>query len=144
MTEKEFLKNKQAYVEDVLHILDRRAEDEAKLIFKRYREDEGSMQYTGISDAISTEINGHYARLFQFFQTQPDLAERPLFRRVILNHLPAFIRKNAKYRIRIKKLPPKIQYAILAAEIATSIVYQGEWEVDLESRLRQYVNKRFG
>jgi glutamate dehydrogenase len=129
-------------VEDVLKILDKRAEEEAKLIFRRYHECGGEALYTEISDALSKEINGHYARLFALFQDQPEISNQPLFRKVILNHLPAFIRQTPKFRARVKKLPPKIKYAILASEIASFIVYQGGWEVDFITRLREYLKER--
>lgn len=77
---------------------------------------------------ISEEIKEHYGRLFAFFQSRPELADQLLFRRAILQHLPAFISLNAKYRRRVGKLPQKIKFAILAAEIASSIVYRGGWE----------------
>ena len=141
MSEKEFLAHKEEYVEDVLKILDKRAEEEAKLIFKRYHEYRGEALYTEISDALSREINGHYATLFALFQDRPELSEQPLFRRVLLNHLPAFIRENPKYRARVKKLPPKFKSAILASEIASFIVYQGGWEVEFETRLRDYLKE---
>jgi glutamate dehydrogenase len=141
MTEKEFLAHKEAYVDDVLKILDKRAEEEAKLIFKRHHELGGKTLYTEISDALSREINGHYAMLFALFQDQPELSEQSLFRKVLLNHLPAFIRETPKYRARVKKLPPKFKYAILASEIASFIVYQGGWEVEFETRLSDYLKE---
>jgi glutamate dehydrogenase len=141
MTEKEFLAHKEEYVEDVLKILDKRAEEEAKLIFKRYHEYGGKTLYTEISDTLSREINGHYAILFALFQDRPELSEQSLFRKVLLNHLPAFIRETPKYRARVKKLPPKFKYAILASEIASFIVYQGGWEVEFETRLRDYLKE---
>ncbi len=144
MSEKEFLKNKDAYVEDVLDILEKRAEQEANLIFKRYLEGDGEVLYTEISSAISKEINSHYAKLFDFFQQRPPLADSPTYRKVILNHLPAFVREKPKYRARIKNLPPKIKYAILASEIASTIVYDGQWEEDLETRLKGYTKQKFG
>jgi glutamate dehydrogenase len=142
MTEKEFLKNKNAYVGDVLHILEKRAEQEANLIFKRHRENNGEVFYTEISSSISKEINDHYARLFEFFQERPQLADLPVYRKVILKHLPEFVRVKPKYRARIKDLPPKIKYAILASEIASTIVYEGGWEVDLETRLKGYAKQK--
>lgn len=141
LTEKEFLKEKEAYVGDVLRILDKRAEDEANLIFKRHHEQEGKRLYTEISNAISMEINDHYAKLFDFFRDRPELSDRLRYRKVLLNHLPALIREQPKYRARIKKLPPKIKYAILASEIASYIVYHGGWDVDFESRLEGYLKK---
>ncbi len=142
MQEKEFLAHKEEYVGDVLKILDKRAEEEAKLIFKRYHEYGGEALYTQISDDLSREINGHYARLFALFQDQPELSEQSLFRKVLLNHLPALIRETPKYRARVRKLPPKFKYAILASEIASFIVYHGGWEVDFISRLGEYLKER--
>jgi glutamate dehydrogenase len=137
--EKEFLKNKGAYVRDVLTILDKRAEDEANLIFRRHRESHPGTLYTHISDAISREINEHYMSLFPFFHNRPHLSDKPIFRKVLLNHLPAFLKEHDKYKARIKRLPLKIKSAILAVEIATSIVYGGGWEMDLEKRLQEYL-----
>ncbi len=143
MTEKEFLIHKEDYVRGVLEILEKRAEDEARLIFKRYKEKKGSLLLTEISDAISIEINEHYEGLFRFFQERPELADQRVFRKMLLNHLPSLIRKTPKYRARIKRLPPKIKSAILASEVASSIVYRGGWELDLESRLRNFLKHYF-
>ena len=141
MKEEEFLAEKEAYVADVLSILDKRAGDEANLIFRRHRESEGSMSYTEIGNAVSKEINEHYAKLFNFFREHPHLLEKELFHKVLLNHLPALIRKNTKYRRRVKKLLPKIRFAILASEIATRIVYGGGWKIDFEYQLEEYLKK---
>jgi glutamate dehydrogenase len=126
LSEKEFLDQKDAYVADVIKILNKRAEDEARLIFRRYREAGGSQLYTEISTAISTEINAHYARLFSFFQQNPHLCAKPLYRKAILAHLPRLLASEPRYRARIKGLPAKYQYAILSSEIASSMVYRGE------------------
>ncbi len=139
MTEREFRAHKEEYVADVLAILERRAEDEARLIFRRHREGQGRLPFTAISDALSGEINAHYARLFEFFQSRPALAGEPAFRRVLLDHLPRFVRDHRRYRLRVKDLPAKIQHAMLAAELATRIVYRGGWDADFESRLRGFV-----
>ena len=143
MTTKEFLTHKEAYVRDVLDILEKRAEEEAKLIFQKHREAEGKLLYTDISNAISMEINNHYARLFSFFQAHPEWPNQPLFRKVLLNHLPALMRESPKFRARVKRLPPKIKHAILSSEIASSIVYHGGWEMDFGSRLREYAKEQF-
>jgi glutamate dehydrogenase len=141
MSEKEFLKYKEAYVNDVLQILEKRAADEANLIFRRHDEQEEKQLFTEISAELSTEINDHYTRLFAFFSERPDLADKQVFQKTILDHLPAFIRNQAKYRARIKDLPPKIKFAILASEISTRIVYRGDWETDMETRLISYLKQ---
>ncbi len=142
MSEAEFLRNKEPYVNDVLGILEKRAGDEARLIFERHRQGVSKRLYTEISNEISTEINNHYAGLFEFFQSRPELADQPLFKEAILNHLPSFINEKPKFKARIKELPPKIKFAILAAEIATMIVYQGGWELDFETRLKGYLKEQ--
>jgi glutamate dehydrogenase len=143
MTEKEFLSHKEEYVRDVLSILEKRAADEAALIFRRKRETP-SRAYTAISDAISVEINGHYARLFDFFRSRPALSLALPWRRALLAHLPAFLRDHPRYRRRISRLPVKYRSAILASEIASTIVYRGGFEQDLEADLERYVRKAFG
>ncbi len=143
MTTKEFLTHKEAYVQDVLDILERRAEEEAVLIFRRHHENNGKLLYTDISNAISLEINEHYARLFSLFQSHPEWSGHPLFRKVFWAHLPALIRENPKFRARVKGLPQKIKDAILSSEIASHIVYHGGWELDLERKLKEFVKKDF-
>ncbi len=143
MTAREFLAHKEAYVQDVLAILEKRAEEEANLIFLRHRQGNGKLFYTDISNAISEEINDHYAKLFSYFQSRPELCDQPLFRKVLLNHLPALIRESPKLRGRVKRIPPKIKNAILSSEIATRIVYHGGWEMDFEGRLKEFIKENF-
>ena len=97
---------------------------------------------TEISDAISTEINSHYARLFRFFQGRPELLAQPLFRRVILSHLPKLVGEEPRYRRRIAKLPQKYLCAILAAELGSSMVC-GERETEYEDILRLHIARNF-
>ena len=143
MTEKEFLAHKEEYVRDVLAILEKRAEDEALLIFRRKREAGAALSYTEISDAISVEINAHYARLFDFFRSRPAVAQSAPFRRALLSHLPWLLRRNIRFRRRIARLPVKYRWAILASEIASTIVYRGGFVQDFEGDLRRYVGKIF-
>ena len=144
MSDEEFLANKEAYVAEVMKILDKRAGDEARLIFKRYGEAGGAKLYTEISAEVSNEINEHYARLFEFFQNRPELLERELFHKVLLSHLPAFVASRPKFKGRVHDLPVKIKCAILASEIASFIVYHGEWDSNLEDRLTGYLEPHFG
>ncbi|MDD2736243.1 MAG: amino acid dehydrogenase, partial [Desulfuromonadaceae bacterium] len=113
------------------------------LIFRRQREPGSNLLYTEISDAISQEINGHYARLFNFFQQRPQLCDQPQFREAILNHLPRLVREDPQYRGRVKDLPAKYRYAILAAEIASSLVYCGDREADFEEMLKGHLTRNF-
>ncbi len=141
MSEKEFFEHKERYVADVLDILVRRAADEARLIFRRRGEGQGS--FTDISAAISREINAHYARLFDYFQKRPELAERPLYRRALLAHLPRLLRETPRFRKRIGQLPAKYKAAILASEIASSLIYQQDVEAEYEAMLNAHLQRHF-
>lgn len=141
LTDEEFLKHKKRYVKDVLAILVRRAADEANLIMARRREQ--GLLGTEISDRISGEINGHYARLFKFFEARPGLSQEPLFRAAILSHLPAILREDSRFRRRVDRLPPKYRSAILAAEIGSSMVYRGNPDAEFEDMLRLHMERNF-
>jgi glutamate dehydrogenase len=143
LREREFLAHKEAYVADVLGILEQRAANEAELIFRRHREARGKLTFTEISDAISVEINRHYAQLFDFFQSRPELCNQPLYRHALLAHLPRMIRENAQFRSRVRNLPPSYRAAMLAVEIASMIVYRGGFERNFEDDLRTYVARMF-
>jgi glutamate dehydrogenase len=141
-SEQEFLAEKDRYVNDVLEILETVAEYEARLILKR-RRDNPSLLCTEISDEISTEINSHYARLFTFFQERPELCLQPFYRRAINGHLPAIIQTEPRYRNRIRRLPPKYLFAILAAEIGSSIVYRGNRDIAFEDEVKLHISRNF-
>lgn len=141
-SEQEFLAEKERYVADVLHILEKVSEDEARLILKRRREQPGLL-CTEISDAISTEMNVHYSRLFKYFQEHPEICMQPIYRRAIIGHLPRILQDEVRYCTRIKKLPQKYIFAILAAEIGSSMVYRGDREAEFEGALKQHVAKNF-
>ncbi len=142
LSEREFLAEKERYVADVLEILEKRAGDEAQLILRRHRE-QPMLLCTEISDALSSEINGLYARIFKFFQGRPELCLQPLFRRAILSHLPRMLREEPRYRRRIGKLPQKYLFAILAAEIGSSLAYRGDREAAFEDTIRLHLTRYF-
>jgi glutamate dehydrogenase len=139
LTEQEFMAHKERYVADVLEILEKRAEDEARLILKRRRETGAFC--TDISNSLSGEINAYYAQLFKFFLARPELCALPLFRRTIFNHLPRILREEEQYRRRLRKLPAKYVFAILAAEIGSSLVYQGNQEAGFEEMIKGHLNR---
>ncbi len=144
LSEKEFFAHKEEYVAGVLEILEKRASDEAELIFRRYREAGGKVSYTEISGSLSREINDWYARIFDHFQARPDLTLKEPFRRTLLAHLPAVIRETPRFRVRVRNLLPKVRAAILAAEIATTIVYRDGFTTDFGQDLKAYAARRFG
>jgi len=141
LSEEEFLENKKEYVKDVLSILERRAEDEARLLVRRHKD--GKKPWTAISDDVSVEINSRYSRLFEFFQKNPDIGKQEMFERVILSHLPALLREDPRFRGRLGVLPPKYRSAILAAEIGSSMVYRADQDAEFEDSIRLHVARRF-
>jgi glutamate dehydrogenase len=142
-SEEEFLAHKAEYVRDVLEILERRAADEANLIFRRHREEGGKRSFTEISNAISVEINAHKAELFGFFRAKPDLWSKPQYRSALLAHLPRMVRERPELAARVERLPSKYRSAILAAEIGTAMVYRRSPEPDFATALESYVTQLF-
>ena len=140
LEEDEFLVNKREYVDDVLEILERRAEDEPLLLVQRYRDSKKPL--TEISDDVSGEIIERKRRLFEFFQKNPDASRQEAFERVILSHLPALLR-NQRFRPRLGRLSPKYRSAILAAEIGSSMVYRADHDAEFEDSVRRHVERRF-
>ena len=143
MSDDEFLADKDRYVSDVLQILDKRAADEARLILSRHMESEGTRLYTEISDDISREINAHYSRLFDLFKRNPELCDEPLLRKALLTHLPRLIRESRKYRARLNEIPEKYRYAIVASEIASSLVYKSNRDIDFVDRIRGHLKRMY-
>ena len=139
LTDKEFFINKERYVNNVLAILEKRAADEARLILARRKESLDSMPYTEISDLISQNINSLYSRLFQFFSDRPEYCLKNPYRGALLAHLPGIVREEPAFRRRIARLPRKYQAAILAAEIAASLVYTGNRDADFEDMVRRHL-----
>ncbi len=142
LSDQEFLAHKERYVSDVLAILEKRAGDEARLILRRHHDKPGLL-CTEISDALSSEINAHYARLFRYFQSRPELPLQEPYRRALLAHLPAMLREEPRLRRRVSRLLPKYRAAILAAEIGSSMVYRGDREADFEDAVRLHVQRHF-
>ncbi len=143
LDEKEFLANKPEYVRDVLEILEKRARDEASLLFRRHREEGGRRKFTELSEALSIEINQHKARLFQWFEAHPEDTLRAPYRQALLAHLPRIIRESASYKLRVKQLPSKYRSAILAAELATTMVYRQPLEPDFGAAIHAYAQQMF-
>lgn len=141
LSEEEFLANKKRYVKGVLEILQKRASDEAALILARHHK--SGQLYTEISDSISAEINANYARLFNFFQSKPELCLEEPFVDAIYSHLPEMLRTETKFRRRLSRLPQKYRSAILAAEIGSSMVYRGDRDEEFEDSVRLHLGRHF-
>lgn len=124
LSDAEFLAHKAAYVADVLQILNRLAEQEARLIIKRHREAGGVVPYTDFTNVISRQINEHYARMFAYFQANPQKVQEAAYRHAILQNMAQLIQTD--FPERIDRLPEKIKYAVLAVKLASSLVYEND------------------
>ena len=123
----EFLAHKEAYVNDVIAILNQMAELEARSVIRKYRELDGSETYTEISSLLSHEINNHYARMFDYFESKPDQINLPKQQKAMLAHMPDLIKNSAEFSPRLQThLPEKVKYAILASKLASGLVYAGD------------------
>ena len=143
LSDREFLKHKDEYVADVLAILERRAADEARLIFARRKQSGGSQSYTMIAGALSREINLNYGRIFNYLQVHSELLDTAPMRRAVKAHLPKFL-QSTRYLKRLPlRLPLKYRAAMVAAELAARMVYDGDWESDFGSELTAYVRRKF-
>lgn len=141
MNDKEFLDNKSAYVKDVLSILEKRAVDEAKLIFQRHSQPKNTLLYTEISNEISYEINDLTSEIFEYLISHPESLSKPHYKKVLLAHLPDFIQKKKKFRDRVKDLPLKYRGAIISTEIATRSIYSGGFDAPFEVKLEQFARR---
>jgi len=127
LSDEEFLANKEEYVNDVIEILNHMAEVEARAVIRKYRELEGSETYTEISSLLSQEINNHYARMFDYFEANPEQIKLPKQQKAMLSHMPNIIKNSDQFGARIQThLPDKVKFAILASKLASGLVYAGD------------------
>ena len=143
LSEREFLKHKDVYVADVLDILEKRAADEARLIFARRRQSGGSQSFTMIAGDLSREINLNYGKIFNYLQVHAELLDTAPMRRAIKAHLPKFLQQTCYLKRLPQRLPLKYRAAMVAAELAARMVYDGDWESDFGSELTAYVRRKF-
>ena len=139
LTEQEFMACKEQYVADLLEILRKRAGDEARLILRRWKEADGGLSYTAISDQISQNINSFYHRIFSYFLERPELCAKRPYRDALIRHMPRILAETPRFRRRITRLPAKYLAAILAAEIGASLVYSSNRDMDFEEMIRRHL-----
>ena len=141
MNDKEFLSNKNDYVRDVLSILEKRAVDEAKVIFQRYNQPQNELLYTEISNEISHEINNLTNQIFEYLIAHPESLSKAYYKKLLLVHLPLLVQKRKKFRDRVKNLPFKYRAAIVSTETATRSIYSGGFDQPFEDKLEQFARR---
>jgi glutamate dehydrogenase len=124
LSTKEFLAIKETYVSQVIDILRQKADFEAKLLFREYARPGNARNLVELSMDISREINlVTDALLDELGSREKTVLADPFFQSLVLKHCPPVLVE--KYRDRIlERLPAPHRIAILAAFIASYIVYR--------------------
>lgn len=133
--EAEFLELKQAYVADVLNILDARVRAEARRLFADHRRT--GTPLTRLSDSLSREINrvadavaAELCRAHPGGACTASIEHDPQLATVLHDYLPPSLRRAHADRI-FDRLPVAYQSALVAADTAARIVYaEGEGWLD--------------
>lgn len=123
LSSEEFYAIKDRYIAEVLDRLREKAALEANLLFAEYKLSGGRKTLVQLSKEISQEINQVTDVLLEAFTKEREkLLQEELFRRILLLHCPPVLREL--YETRIFTLPHSHIVAILAASIASYIVYR--------------------
>jgi glutamate dehydrogenase len=124
ISEREFLDIKPTYVSQVIDILRQKADNEAKLLFREYLRSGGKRTLVDLSMDVSREINEVTDVLLdELTRREKDVERDEFFMGLVLSHCPKVLVE--KYRARIlEKLPLAHKIAILAAYMASNIVYR--------------------
>lgn len=123
LDEEEFMSIKDVYVKQVIDILREKASMEAKLLFREFGLYAGTKNLVTISKEISRDIN-HLTDILltEFSHLGEEVLKNKLYLNLILKHCPPILVEKYKDRI-TSKLPLSYMVAILAAQIASYIVY---------------------
>jgi glutamate dehydrogenase len=123
MSEAEFLEIKDRYVAEVLDILRVRARDEARLILREFKASDQQRHLTDISLDLSREINLASDKLYEMLMREaPDLATDAEFGALLFSYCPPVLVERYHDAI-LRKVPRRHQYALVAAFVASRIVY---------------------
>ncbi len=124
LSTKEFMEIKEEYVKQVLDILRQKADNEAKLLFRAYQESGARKTLVELSMEISREINDLTdLMLDELTKRQEEILSDPTCNDIIIKHCPPVLVRL--YRDRIESmLPPAHKIAIIAAYIASYIIYR--------------------
>ncbi|MFW7381356.1 MAG: NAD-glutamate dehydrogenase domain-containing protein [Oligoflexus sp.] len=124
LSSKEFIEIKTQYVAEVIDILRKKADLEAKLLFRAYSQEDGNKSLVELSLMISKEINKITDILLEELTKDIDevLKDR-FYQEIVLRHCPAIIiEKFGEERI-LTRLPEAHQIAIIASSVASYVVY---------------------
>jgi glutamate dehydrogenase len=122
LSPEEFVEIKDIYVGQVIDGLRAKAAEEAKLLFSEYINNGGRQTLVDLSLTISKEINEVTDTLLEEFEKDPkEVLGKSIYTDILYRHVPPILVE--KYRDRIESLPEAHKIAILAAFIASRIIY---------------------
>ena len=94
LSKEDYLGIKDNYIQEVLEILQEKANKEASLLFSSFQESKSSETLVSLSQRISREINDLTDILLdRLIVDQDKVLQDPLFQRIIISHCPAILRK---------------------------------------------------
>ena len=124
LSTEEFLEIKDVYVNQVIEILRKKADAEAKLLFHEFTHHGGKKTLVELSMEISREINEVTDILLdELTARSDDVLNDTSYQSMIYRHVPPVLVEKFKDRI-LTRLPTAHKIAVLAAYIASYIVYR--------------------
>ncbi|WP_218110187.1 NAD-glutamate dehydrogenase domain-containing protein [Oligoflexus tunisiensis] len=123
LSAEEFLEIKTIYVSEVIQILRKKADQEAKLLFRELSQEE-NRNLVDLSLLISREINHLTDVLLEnLSERTDDVLKDPFFQDIVIQHCPPVLVE--KYRDRIlERLPDAHKIAIISSSVASYVVYK--------------------
>jgi glutamate dehydrogenase len=123
LSAQEFLDIKPIYVSEVIEILRKKADQEAKLLFRELAQ-EDNRNLVDLSLLISKEINHLTDVLLEnLSERTEDVLKDPFFQDIVIRHCPPVLVE--KYRDRIlERLPDAHKIAIISSSVASYVVYK--------------------
>jgi len=120
----EFAEIKDIYVKQVLEIIRRNADQEAKLLFREWLKNKNNTDLVKLSYEISTEINqAKDILLDKLNQLKDEELVVDKFNFVLFKHCPSILVEKYKDRI-LNRLPRAHKIAILSAHMASHVIYR--------------------
>lgn len=120
----EFAEIKSIYVTQVLEIIRRNADQEAKLLFREWLKNKNGTDLVKLSYEISTEINqAKDILLDKLNKLNDEELSASKFNFILLKHCPSILVEKFKDRI-LNRLPRAHKIAILSAHMASHVIYR--------------------
>ncbi|HET9241046.1 MAG TPA: NAD-glutamate dehydrogenase domain-containing protein [Oligoflexus sp.] len=123
LSAQEFLDIKPVYVSEVIQILRKKADQEAKLLFRELSQ-EDNRNLVDLSLLISKEINHLTDILLEnLSERTEDVLKDPFFQDIVIRHCPPVLVEKYHDRI-LERLPDAHKIAIISSSVASYVVYK--------------------